>query len=117
MIEMRRYELFGHNSHELYERFARHTCRIFERLGFDQVGYFRTVIGDGPDLIYLLRWESLDQRDAAWRRFHADPEWRAVRSSSTSDYGLLVARTHSSILEALPFSMLKLPAFTCQGAS
>jgi hypothetical protein len=104
---MRCYELFGQNSHELYERFAGHTCRIFERLGFDQVGYFRILIGDGPDLIHLLRWESLDQRDAAWQRFHADPEWQAARSSSTDDYGLLVSRTHSSILEALSFSMLK----------
>jgi len=104
---MRRYELFGHNSHELYERFANHTTRIFERLGFDQVGYFRTVIGDGPDLIYFLRWESLDQRADAWARFNADPEWQAVRAATTSDYGLLVSRTHSSILEPLAFSILK----------
>jgi hypothetical protein len=55
----------------------------------------------------LTNTECPDQRDAAWRRFHADPEWHTVRSSSMSGYGLLAARTQSSIPEPLPFSMLK----------
>jgi hypothetical protein len=107
VIELRRYELFGNNSEALYDRFAQHTTRIFARHGFDQIGYFRTVIGDGPDLIYLLRWSSLDDRQRGWTAFHADPEWKEVRRATTQAHGLLVARTSSSILEALPFSALQ----------
>jgi hypothetical protein len=95
---------FGHNQAALHARFADHTTHIFARLGFSQAGYLETVIGDGPDLTYLLRWNELDERQQAWDRFHADPEWREVRRKTTETHGLLVARTHSSILRPLPFS-------------
>ena len=74
--------------------------------GFSQAGYFETVIGDGPELTYLLRWNSFNERQEAWDRFHADPEWQEVRRTTTEAHGLLVARTHSSILRPLPFSEL-----------
>ena len=105
--ELRRYELFGHNRNALYERFADHTTRIFDRHGFTQVGYFETVIGEGPDLTYLLGWGSLDERQASWESFHADPEWGEVRRRTTEQHGLLVAKTHSSIMRPLPFSGLQ----------
>lgn len=81
LYELRRYEAFGHNQAALHARFADHTTHIFARLGFSQAGYFETVIGDGPD-----------------------PEWQEVRRRTTEAHGLLVGRTHSSILRPLPFS-------------
>jgi NIPSNAP len=107
LYELRRYEAFGHNKAALYQRFADHTTRIFDRHGFRQVGYFDTVIGDAPELVYLLGWESLDDRQDAWESFHADAEWNEVRRRTTEEHGLLVARTHSSILKPLPFSPLQ----------
>src|SRR6201995_4688993 len=107
LYELRRYEAFGHNQAALHARFADHTTHIFERLGFRQVGYFETVIGDGPELTYLLGWESLNERQEAWERFHADPEGREVGGRPTEEPGLLVAPTHSSILRPLPFSPLR----------
>ncbi|HVW41155.1 MAG TPA: NIPSNAP family protein [Amycolatopsis sp.] len=107
LYEMRRYEAFGHNKAALYDRFAEHTSRIFDRHGFRQVGYFETIIGDGPDLTYLLGWDDLAQRQSAWDSFHADPEWREVSARTTREHGLLVAKTHSSILRPLPFSPLQ----------
>ncbi len=107
LYELRRYELFGHNRDALHDRFADHTVPLFDRHGFRQVGYFETVIGDGPDLTYLLAWDGLDERQRAWAEFHRDPEWAAVRRRSTAEHGLLVARTHSSILRPLPFSNLR----------
>jgi len=104
LYELRRYEAFGHNQAALHARFADHTTHIFARLGFSQAGYFETVIGDGPDLTYLLRWSDLNERQQAWDRFHADPEWQEVRRRTTEAHGLLVGRTHSSILRPLPFS-------------
>jgi hypothetical protein len=107
LYELRRYEAFGHNKVALYDRFAEHTSRIFDRHGFRQVGYFETIIGDGPDLTYLLGWDDLAQRQSAWDSFHADAEWRDVSASTTREHGLLVAKTHSSILRPLPFSPLQ----------
>lgn len=107
LYELRRYEAFGHNKAALYRRFAEHTTRIFDRHGFNQIGYFETVIGDGPDLTYLLGWDSLDERQQAWDAFHADPEWHSVRTRTTDEHGLLVGKTHSSILRPLPFSAMR----------
>lgn len=107
LYELRRYEVVAGNEEALHARFANDTTRIFERLGFNQIGYFSTVIGDGPELTYLLGWESLDQRQTAWETFYQDPEWQAARRRSSEGRGPLVAKTHSSILRPLPFSGLK----------
>lgn len=107
MYEMRRYEAFGHNKAALYDRFANHTTQLFERHGFNQIAYFDTVIGDGPELTYLLAWDSLDERQRCWETFNADPEWAAVRRATTAEHGLLVAKTHSSVLKPLPFSPMQ----------
>lgn len=107
LYEMRRYEAFGHNKAALYDRFEHHTTHLFERHGFRQVAYFDTVIGDGPELTYLLAWEGLDERQRAWEAFDADQEWQDARRSYTAEHGLLVAKTHSSILRPLRFSPLQ----------
>ena len=107
LYELRRYEAFGHNKAALHRRFAEHTTKIFDRHGFNQVAYFETVIGDGPELTYLLGWDSLEQRQSSWDSFHADPQWKDVQAKSTAEHGLLVSRTHSSILRPLPFSPLQ----------
>lgn len=107
LYELRRYETFGHNRAALHQRFAEHTTKIFDRHGFHQVGYFETVIGDGPELTYLLGWDDLAQRQQAWDAFHADPQWQRVSRETTAEHGLLVAKTHSSILRPLPFSAVQ----------
>jgi hypothetical protein len=107
LYELRRYEAFGHNKAALYQRFGNHTAPLFERHGFRQVGYFDTIIGDGPELTYLLAWEDLAERQSSWDSFNGDPEWQEVRKATTEEHGLLVARTHSSILRPLPFSKLQ----------
>src|SRR5277367_4358339 len=107
LYEVRRYEAFGHNKGALYNRFADHTVGLFDRHGFRQVGYFDTVIGDGPELTYVLGWEDLNERQAAWEAFNVDPDWAEVRTRTTAEHGLLVAKTHSSIVKPLPFSKLQ----------
>jgi hypothetical protein len=107
LYEIRRYEAFGHNKAALYDRFAEHTTVLFDRHGFRQVGYFDTVIGDAPELTYMLAWEGLDERQRAWESFDGDPDWAEVRRTSTAEHGLLVARVHSSIVKPLPFSALQ----------
>lgn len=107
LYELRRYEAYGHNRAALHRRFADETTRLFAEHEFHQVGYFETVIGDGPDLTYLLGWDDLAHRQRSWEAFDADPRWQEVRSRTTAEHGLLVARTHSSILRPLPFSPLQ----------
>jgi hypothetical protein len=31
------------------------------------------------DFVYLLRWPDLATKEAAWRRFRADGEWKEIR--------------------------------------
>jgi hypothetical protein len=57
-------------------------------------------------LIYILAFESLEQRQQAWAGFRADPEWHKVRDESEKD-GPIVARVMNTILKPTDYSPLQ----------
>lgn len=107
LYELRQYQTFPHNREWLHERFAQHTVPIFERMGFEALGFFEVTAGAGEgDLHYLMRWESPEARDEGWARFAADVEWREARAATNQRHGPLVARTHSTLLRPTGYSRL-----------
>jgi len=91
----------------LIARFENVTLGFWEKYGIRQVGFFTTAIGpNSQDLIYLLAWESLDEREQRWGAFQSDPEWIAARAASEAD-GQIVANIASTILTPTKFSALK----------
>jgi hypothetical protein len=105
IYELRTYELFPHNREWLHERFRAHTTKIFERLGLPAVGFWSVTAGPGEgDLVYLMRWESYEQREAGWKAFGADPEWQEIRALTNKEHGPLVARTHCTLLVPTDYS-------------
>jgi hypothetical protein len=67
----------------LLDRFRSHTLELFARHGFRPLGFFTTEFGARrPELTYLLAWDSLDRRMAAWSAFRDDPDWIAARTKS-----------------------------------
>ena len=107
LYELRHYQTFPHNREWLHERFAEHTVPIFERLGLESLGFFEVSAGSAEgDLIYLMRWESHIAREDGWARFAADDEWREARTSTNSQHGPLVARTHSILMRPTRYSRL-----------
>lgn len=107
LYELRHYETFPHNREWLHERFAQHTVPIFERMGFDTLGFFEVTAGTGEgDLHYLMRWDSHEAREAGWARFAADEEWHEARAATNGRHGPLVARTTSTLLRPTRYSRL-----------
>ena len=91
----------------LLKRFETKTLKIWERVGIRQVGFWTTLIGPSHlDMIYMLAWESLDERERKWAEFQADPEWLAAWADSEKD-GLIVGSVANSILSPTKFSALR----------
>ena len=107
VFELRHYQLYPHNREFLHERFAQHTSPIFDRLGFEAVAFFEVDTGPGEgDLVYLMKWESVEARAIGWRTFAADQEWARVRAATNERHGPLVARTNSTLLRPTGYSRM-----------
>ena len=69
--------------------------------------YWTNAIGGRSDeLWYLLAFEDMAQRDAAWAAFQADPDWKQARAASETD-GPLVHHIENRILRPTDFSPLR----------
>ena len=105
-FEMRVYYAAEGKLDALHKRFRDHTCKLFEKHGMTNLGYF-VPIGDNPErkLIYFLAYPSLDARNAAWKAFMADPDWQKAYKASEVN-GKLVAKIESAYLGATDYSPL-----------
>ncbi|MDZ7728726.1 MAG: NIPSNAP family protein [Dehalococcoidia bacterium] len=90
----------------LQKRFRDHTCKLFEKHGIKNIGYWTNAIGGRSDeLWYILAYESMAAREEAWKSFAADPEWQEARKASEVD-GPLVHHLENRILNPTDFSPL-----------
>jgi hypothetical protein len=91
----------------LIKRFETVTLRLFEKHGFEPLGFFVTEFGPSrPELMYLLRWDSLDRRMAAWTAFRNDPDWDHARIESERE-GMLVDIMSNEIMIPTAFSPIQ----------
>ena len=101
--EMRIYFAAPGKLDDLNARFRDHTCKIFEKHGMVNVGYWMPM--DNPDnkLIYLLAYPSREAREKSWKEFFADPDWQAAAKASEVN-GKLVSKVESKFLKATDYS-------------
>ena len=108
VFEMRKYYAVPGKLDALNARFRDHTTKLFEKHGMENVGYW--VISEGPDadqvLVYILAYPSKEAKDAAWKGFRDDPEWKKAREESEKD-GKIVQKVESTILKATDYSAIK----------
>lgn len=107
IYEYRVYEAMPGKLAELHARFRNHTLALFEKHGMKNIGYWTARVGDYTNrLIYLLAFDSAEQREQAWADFQADPEWRRVVAESEAG-GPLLARAFNSLLTPTDYSPLQ----------
>ena len=107
IYELRTYRCVPGRLPALQNRFATITLKLWEKHGIKQAGFWTTLVGESnQDLIYLLAWESLADRDKKWAAFQADPEWIAKRAESERD-GPIVASIKNMFLQPTAFSAVK----------
>lgn len=107
IFEMRVYRCLPGRLPALLARFENTTLALFKRHGIETAGFWTTEIGESNlDLTYLLRWESMADREKKWAAFAADPEWIAKRAESEKD-GFILSNITSSFLRPTAFSTVK----------
>ena len=69
IYEMRVYRCVPGRLPALLQRFQNVTLKIWDKHGIKQAGFWTTLIGESnQELIYLLQWESLADRETKWAR-------------------------------------------------
>ena len=106
IYELRIYEAAPGKLGALNARFRDHTLRIFERHGMGVVGFWTYEHGGWSDqLVYLMKFDDMGDRDRKWAGFRMDEEWQRVREESQRD-GALTSRIRSDILAPTDYSPL-----------
>lgn len=102
-FEMRTYYAAPGKLDALNARFRDHTCKLFEKHGMQNLGYWVPL--DNPDakLIYILAYPSREAREKSWKAFMADPDWQKAYKASEVN-GRLVAKAESAFLSATDYS-------------
>lgn len=116
LYELRVYTPAPGKAQALHARFRDHTLRLFARHGMTNIGYFTAapVAGQPADerLFYILGFPDRAARDAAFKAFGADPEWRAVFEASQAA-GALTTNIASTFLTPAEYA----PAFASDPAA
>jgi hypothetical protein len=86
----------------LLTRFREHTTKIFEKHGMTNVGYW-VPLHEENKLIYVLSYPDRAARDASWKAFGSDPEWKKVQSESEVS-GKIVSKVESIFMNTTDFS-------------
>ena len=103
IYELRIYECVPGRIEALHTRFRNVTRRMFEKHQITVVGYWVDVVGESNRLTYIVRWQSMAERETRWDAFATDPEWLAARAKSEED-GPIVARVLNTFMKATDYS-------------
>jgi hypothetical protein len=107
IYELRVYRCLPGRLPALLKRFETTTLAIWERHGIRPAGFWTTLVGESNhELLYLVAWESMAERERVWSAFMADPEWIAKRAESEKD-GPIVATIRNEFLAPTSFSTVR----------
>jgi hypothetical protein len=107
LYELRIYECVPGRLPDLLKRFDTITLKLWEKHAIQQAGFWTTVIGESNQtLYYMLKWDSLADREKKWNAFGADPDWLSARAQTEAN-GAIVANVKNFILAPTPFSAVK----------
>jgi hypothetical protein len=91
----------------LLARFRDHTCKLFEKHGMENIGYWVPLDADkGADntLIYIIAHQSRDAAKKSWAGFISDPDWKAAQKKSEESGKILAKAPEAIFMTAVDFS-------------
>jgi hypothetical protein len=107
IVEMRVYHCAPGRLPALNERFTTITLGFFKKYGIEPIGFWTTLAGPSNQaLTYLLKWESLAEREQKWNAFQADPDWIRQRNATEAEK-IIVERVDNSFLAPTAYSPLR----------
>ena len=90
----------------LNARFRDHTLKLFAKHGMRNVAYWNEQpTSEAPEgrLVYVLAYPSRQAREASWKAFGDDPQWRSVVAASEAG-GKLVTKIDSVFMTLADYS-------------
>ena len=107
IYELRVYHCVPGRLPDLLKRFDTITLNIWKKYGIEQAGFWTVLVGESNQaLYYLLKFDSLADREKKWNAFQADPEWHTKRAETEKD-GAIVANVDVQMLQPTAFSSVK----------
>ena len=100
LLELRTYYATPGHLEDVHKRFREHTLAIFAKHGMTVVGFWGPVYkkdGSENKLVYMLSFKDRADRDAKWKAFSSDPEWKKVAAESEVN-GKIVEKTENLFL-------------------
>jgi hypothetical protein len=92
---------------DLNRRFADITLGYFKKHGIEVVGFWTNELGGASDqLLYMLAYKNLADREAKWSAFIADQE-RLAKFAETERNGPLVRRLTAQMLRPTQYSPMQ----------
>ena len=88
---------------DLHARFRDHTMGIFNRHAIENIAYWVPVDNTENKLVYLLGYPSREAREASWKAFFADPEWKEV-AKKTEANGRIVSKVDVAFYQTTDYS-------------
>ena len=103
--EQRIYHAMPGRLPDLLARFENVTLPIWARFGIREAGFWTVLVGgSNQDLLYLLAWQSMAEREEKWNAFANDPEWLRKRAE-TERNGPLISSFENAFLLPTAFSV------------
>ena len=108
IFQLRTYESPSYGAHvRKVEMFHKGEFEIFTKAGCRAVFYADTLAGPRmPNLTYMLSFTDIDELNAGWAKFVADPDWKALSTSPRYAYEAIVSNISNLILNPLPASQI-----------
>ena len=107
LYELRTYYAMPLRLPDLNRRFADITLGYFKKHGIQVVGFWTNELGGSSEqLIYMLAYDSLADREKKWGAFVADKE-RLAKFAETEKNGPLISRLTAQILKPTAYSPMQ----------
>lgn len=106
IFEVRTYEGYSDDAvRRKIKMFNDEEFTIFNRVKLNSVFFGEVISGKNlPALTYMLTFNNLQERDANWKAFLADPDW--LRITKDPQYANTVSRIYKTYLEPTSYSQV-----------
>jgi hypothetical protein len=106
LFELRIYEGYSEDAvKRKVKMFNEGELDIFRSVKVNPVFYGENISGNGlPCLTYLSVYDSMEERDKAWKAFLAHPDWQKM--SKMTEYANTVSKIHRVFLEPAAYSQI-----------
>ena len=108
IFQLRTYESATHFDHvRKVEMFHSGEFDLFLKAGFHPVFFGDTLVGPRmPNLTYMLSFTDMEELNAKWAAFSADPAWKKMKADPRFAYAEIVSNISNLILSPLACSQI-----------